>query len=105
MSVLTAAYEAGVKLALAEAGLLKSTSSMPSLKLTKPLRPMPNPGLNPSMSNFGNTPLRLPTDAGPVAGSSVLPFALPSGAAGGSKGVSGASSGTSSGVAQSGTSS
>lgn len=105
MPVLTAAYEAGVKLALAEAGLLKSTSALPSLKLTKPLQPPPNPGLNPSMSNFGNTPLRMPTDAGPVAGSSPLPFALPSGSAGGSKGMSGSSKGTSSGVAQSGTNS
>ena len=103
MLTLTAAYEAGVKLALAQAGLLKSTQSLPKLKLQKPTNPPPAPGLNPSMSNFGNTPLRMPTDADPVAGSSLLPFALPSGA-GGAKGISGSSKGTSSGVAQSGAS-
>jgi len=102
MLTLTAAYEAGVKLALAQAGLLKSMQSLPKLKLQKPTNPPPAPGLNPSMSNFGNTPLRMPTDAGPVAGSSPLPFSLPSGAGGDPK--SGVSSGTSSGVAQSGAS-
>jgi len=39
MLTLTAAYEAGVKLALAQAGLLKSTQSLPKLKLQKPTNP------------------------------------------------------------------
>ena len=52
MLTLTAAYEAGVKLALAQAGLLKSMQSLPKLKLQKPTNPPPAPGLNPSMSNL-----------------------------------------------------